>query len=166
MIAWLTLALVLLTGPAQAITITDGWVLADRHGTSRATSDFAGQYHLVGDGFVLTGVSVESWLPTTAQIGPTVDLSQTVRVPGGSLTFHTEPFQGTGAFTMTGSVDGMSLDGHGTATWTAGALLGGQAAQSARYDFAATPEPGTMLLLGSGLVATATASWLRRRRRS
>lgn len=182
----LVVSLLLYATPAGAVTITDGYI------TAAVVSDFRPTFNLQGEGYQLgprtelNGEPLHMWTRVAA-VGSTQDISGTSRVFSflpdgliGSLTFNVAPVQwspgATAPFTMTGVINGTDLEGGGT--FAILALYGvGEGfpvgmthtnLQSIAFTFEANglapvPEPATLFLLGSGLVAMGV--WHRRRRR-
>jgi hypothetical protein len=105
-----------------------------------------------------------------AEASAGIGFSSTHVLPSLSSTaVLTTPFTMEGSFSHPGGVEALVGSGMVTTRWIASAPVGSAAAAwnlaSARYEFsgAAVPEPGTLLLVGTGAAA---AAFSRRKRRA
>lgn len=188
LIRWIVLAVSLVlyaAHPIGAVTITEGWIMAGVPNDFRPAFDVRGTEGYALAWFNPQGDPMHVW---TAQhtLGTTVDLSGTSSVHGpadiigrspavtGSLTFHIDPIvwqpSVTTPFTVTGVLNGTEVDGAGTLAIALYPTSPATYIQQTTFTFAdggaplaETPEPATLFLVGSGLVAAGV--WHRRRRR-
>lgn len=181
----LVVSLLLYATPVGAVTITSGTIGAWQGG------DFGGAYDIHGDGFDLVRfmhgvnepVSFAVYTSSGAYNQPR-DLSNTAMLRfdlQGQIAWTIEPVTvsptapftltyASAPFTMTGALNGTAVDGVGTFTLGAQGHEGGWHTWSVNFTFdaptnglAPVPEPATLLLIGTGLVAAGV--WHRRRRR-
>lgn len=88
----------------------------------------------------------------------TIDLPQQVFTPGGSILALRVPFQGFTGLGDLSDIDKITMTIDGTKVYSLDAQIGFVAAQ--------TPEPGTMVLLGTGLLGLFGYGWWRTKQTS